>query len=723
MAKLTFRNMLLKRINMAMLIYFVLAGILIVRLGFLQIIHPEEYADKALLQQQKNEVIQPKRGTIYDRNGKALAVSIRTYDLVVEKVYVKDKKVTAEILTKVLGIDEQEFEKKFEESDKRFIIAKKVTQEQVDEIKKMRVLKDGKERGITGIKYDFSSRREYPYGQFAAHVIGHVSNDNRGLGGIESYFDKELRGVYGRRIVVRDGANRDIPDSEIRYNEPIDGYDITLTIDEVIQRYVEKVNNQAMIDSNAVGVTSIVMNPKTGEILAMASKPDYDPNEAQKILFDELKNKYDNAKTQQERSNIISKIWRNPAVNDVYEPGSTFKLITAATAMEKNLVRSNEAFYDAGYIKIHDKTIGNWTSVPYGRVDFRKATVESINTVFVQVGNRIGDKEFLKYIHSFGFGKKTGIEIPGEAEGIIYSEGNMGPVELATTSYGQGISVTPIQMITAIASLANDGKLVRPTIVKEIRKVDGEIVRRHEIEVVKNPISADTSAKVMDIMESVGEAAVRAKIEGYRVAGKSGTAQKVINRKYGAYIGSFVGIVPVEDPQLIVMTIVDQPRSGSTYGGAIAAPVVKNIMEYSLRYLGINPDGVEEESDKQKIVIPEIRNLTVQQASKLLDEKNLKYRSATTGVPVQDQQIVLDCFPKPGEKIAQGSEIILYLRNNDAQVDMPDLTGKTLDEASIILDALGLKPAFNGVGLVKGQNPKARQKVKVGSVVSLDLSE
>ncbi len=714
MAGKKFQSFLIGRIHIAGAIYVLLISVLILRLGYIQILYPEQLTDKATVQQQKDERIIPKRGTITDRNGKILAVSVKTYDLLLEKKFVTDERKNAEILNLILGIDEEVFLEKFADSSERFVIMKGVSQEKADELKASEA---------TGIKYDESAQRIYPFGQFAAHVIGHVSSDNFGLAGVEAYLDKELRGVYGRRIVIKDKINRELPDSEIRYNEPVDGYQVTLTIDEVIQRYVEKVINQALVDYNAVGVTAIVMNPKTGEILAMASKPDYDPSDPRVPLFPEQIKQYENATTDEERSAIISKLWRNPAVNDVYEPGSTFKLITTATALEENLVRADEQFYDSGYIQVNDRTIKNWTSTPYGKVDFRKATVESINTVFVQVGQRIGGTKFLQYIDSFGFGKKTGIEIPGEATGIIYSEKNLRPVELATMSFGQGISVTPIQIITAVSAIANDGKLVKPTLIKEISTADGDIVKRHQIEVVKNPISADTSAKTMDIMESIGQAAVRAQIEGYRIAGKSGTAQKVIDGKYQAYIGSFVGIVPVEDPQLVVLAIIDQPRAGSTYGGTNSAPIVKSIMEYSLRYMGISPSGVEDTSESNKVTIPEIRNLTVEEAAKLLDEKNLKYRSAVATAPVEEGSIVMDCFPLPGEKIAQGTEIILYLRSQGGEVELPDLTGKTIDEVNSILTGFGLKPAFNGVGIVKGQSPQAGTKVKVGSIVSVDLAE
>ncbi len=716
MKKNKFKHLAVSRLKLIGVCYLFLITILIGRLGYIQMVNPEKYTDKAVVQQLKDEVILPKRGTITDRNGKILATSIKTYDLMVEKSYVEGhEEKTAELLNKVLGISEESFNEKYNDDSKRFYIAKNIIQEKVDELKN---------EGIKGIKFEENSQREYPYGTFASHVIGHVSKDNHGLAGIEAYFDKELSGVNGRRLIYKDGKERELLDTEVRYHEPLDGYKITLTIDEVIQRYVEKVTNQAFIDSNAVGVTSIVMDPKTGEILAMASKPDYNLNNPRIPINEEQKKQYEKAETVDEKSAIISKMWRNPAVNDVYEPGSTFKVITAATALELDKVRTDEVFYDSGYVKVNDRIIKNWTSRPYGAIDFRKATVESVNTVFVEVGNRIGKNEFLKYIHSFGYGRKTDIEIPGEAAGIIYNEQNLKPVELATMSFGQGISVTPIQMVAAASAIANDGKLIKPTLVKEISTNEGKVVKKNEIEVVKNPISAVTAKKVIDVMESVGESSIYAQIDGYRIAGKSGTAQKVVDGKYGAYIGSYIGIVPVEDPRLIVLTIIDQPRKGTTYGGTIAAPVVKQIMEYSLRYLGITPESVQEDiKNNDKVTIPEIRSLTISEAKKLLKSKNLRFRLSNPELEVRDEDQVSDCFPKPGEKIAQGTEIVLYVKNTQAEVEVPDLLGKTIDEASVILESLGLKPAFNGTGLVKGQKPAKGEKIKTGSLVSLDLGE
>lgn len=715
-----FKKQAIARLKASGIIYSILVVILVARLGYVQLVNPEKYTDSATLQQLKDEVVLPKRGTIKDRNGKILALSIQTYDILVEKQYIAGREeAAAEIFNKVLDVPKEEFLEKYQDDSKRFYVAKNIPQEKIEELNE-----ELDSKGLVRTKNEENSQREYPYGAFASHIIGHVSNDNRGLAGIEAYFDKELSGVNGRRVILKDAKERYIVDSEVRYHDAQDGYEITLTIDEVIQRYVEKVTNQAFIDSNAVGVTSIVMDPKTGEILAMASMPNYDLNNPRVPINEEQVKQFEKAESVEEKSAIISKMWRNPAVNDVYEPGSTFKIITAATGLELDLIRPDEVFYDAGYVKINDRTISNWTSRPYGAIDFRKATVESINTVFVEVGNRIGKSDFLDYVHSFGYGKKTGIEIPGEATGIIYNEENLRPVELATMSFGQGISVTPIQMVAAASVIANDGKLIKPTLVKEITNADGQIIKRNEIELVKNPISDVTAAKVMDIMESVGEAAIHAQIDGYRIAGKSGTAQKVIDGKYGAYIGSYLGIVPVEDPRLIVMTIVDQPRKGTTYGGTNAAPVVRQIMEYSLRYLGITPESIEETTkNNAKVTIPEIRKLTVAEAIKALEAKNLNYRHSNQGSEIKEDDIVINCFPNPGEKIAQGTEIVLYTKGNDTEVEVPDLIGKTIDESSLILESLGLKPAYNGVGIVKGQSPSKGEQIKVGSIVSLDLGE
>lgn len=712
-----YKGLISQRISFSVGFYYFLIFILIIRLGYIQIINPEKYTDKAIVQQQKDEIIQPKRGTILDRNGKELAVSIVTYDILVEKSYVKDVQKTAEEISKVLSdVTVEEFLEKFNDDKKRFILRKNIPLEQVEKIK---------ESEATGLKFEENAQRKYPYGQFAPYVIGHVSYDNEGIAGIESYLNSELKGIPGRRIVVKDGENREIPNSEVRYNEPVNGYNIVLTIDEVLQHHVEKTINQAYINTNAAAVTAIVMNPKNGEILAMASKPDYDPNKPREPKFDSYKNQLSSAKSVEEKSVIISKMWRNPSVNDVYEPGSPFKLITASAALEEDMVKPEEYFYDKGYIKVKDATIKNWTSVPYGSLTFRKAVEASVNTVFVQVADRLGAEKFTKYIESFGFGEKLGIEIPGEAPGIIYPIDKINAVELATMSFGQGISVTPLQMINSVAAIANDGKMLRPTLVKEVRDAQGNIIKKHEKQEIRTPISPQTSAKLIDLMESVVTSGGKTtQIEGYRLAGKSGTAQKASNGKYaqGYYIGSYVGVAPVEDPQLVVLAIVDEPKQGSYYGGVVAGPIVRDIMSYSLRYLGVNPDNTQTDKIYSKATIPEIRNMKFSEAKEKLNSVGLKYRLAVKE-NIGDDTVVMDCFPKPGEKLSKGSEVIIYLEQKTSEIKMPDLKGKTMEESDKILTGLGLNPTYIGSGKVISQAPKAGTKLKAGTVVSLELKE
>ena len=712
-----YRGLIAKRLSFSMAIYYLLISVLIMRLGYIQIVNPEKYTDKAIVQQQKDEIIQPLRGSILDRNGKELAVSIVTYDILVEKIYVQDVQKTAEALSKILeDVTVEEFKTKFADETKRFILRKNIPLELVEEIKKTEA---------TGLKFEENSQRKYPYGQFGSFVIGHVSYDNEGIAGIESYMNNELKGIPGRRIVIKDAENREVPNSEIRYNEARNGNTIVLTIDEVLQHHVEKVTNQAYIDNNAVSVTSIVMNPKNGEILAMASKPDYDPNSPREAKFEVYAKQLEKAEDVDQRSAIISKMWRNPSVNDIYEPGSTFKLITASAALEEDKVFADEVFYDSGYVKIKDRTIRNWTSRPYGSLTFRKAVEESVNTVFVQVANRLGAETFRKYIEAFGYGSKTGIEIPGEAEGIIYPLSKTGEVELATMSFGQSIAVTPLQMINSVAAIANEGKLLRPTLIKEIWDYKGNIIHRHEKEEVKASVSPLTASKVMDLMESVVKAGgENSKIDGYRLAGKSGTAQKASNGIYqaGAYIGSYVAVAPVEDPQLVVLTIIDEPRAGSYYGGVVAAPVARDIMSYSLRYLGVNPDNTGSADSSPKVVISEIRNMKISEAKEKLSKSGLGYRLSIKE-EVSPDTVVSDCFPKPGEKLTKGSDVILYIQQKNSEIKMPDLKGKTMEESDKILTGLGLNPSYTGTGKVSSQAPAAGTSLSPGTVVSLEMKD
>lgn len=708
------------RLKITMAIMVVMVSVLVGRLGYLQIINPEKYGDAATAQQVKDQVIVPTRGAIYDRNGKELAVSVPVYDILIENKNVKkeEKAKLVSSFVEILGVDEAFLNQELESEKLRFYGAKKVDVTKIDEIKALK---------LSGLTYEESSNRVYPYGKFAGHVIGHLSFDNRGLSGLEQYFEKELRGVEGREMILTDAKGREIDNAAIRYNEPVEGGNLVTTIDEVIQHFTEIAVGKALYRTQALKITAIVMDPKTGDILAMSSYPDYDPNDPKTPQFQYWSDIINSKETDEEKGEEISRMWRNPAINDVYEPGSPFKLVTAAAGLEEAVVSPEEVFVDNGYRIVEDRTIGNWTDTPYGPITFRTAVEQSVNTYFMDVAFRLGKERLSQYISVFGFGKITGIALPGEAQGILYPVNKIGPVELATISFGQGVTASPIQMITAISAFGNEGVMMKPRIVKEIVDKDGNIIERFEPEVVKRTVSKETSAEVLDLMESVVKSSggKAARVDGYRVAGKSGTAQKVIDGTYkdGYYIGTFMGIAPVEDPQLAILVIVDEPK-GVTYGTATAGPVVQEILSDSLRYLGISPNAtVSTATDIKKVQIPEVRNMTYDSAIAMLNMSSLQ-GSTNYGLEGLSEAVVTDTYPKPGEKVPAGSSVILYFKEDKKdEAVMPDLRGKTLTEIDTVLIGMGLQYTVNGTGTVVGQYPEPGTILPKGAMTSFDLME
>lgn len=709
------------RIKVMAFLFTLGIGILLFRLGYLQIVKSEEFSKQALAQQYKDALVTPRRGTIYDRSGKELAVSILKHDYWIEsEKYTEEEKVNySKKIAGVLDIDEKQLLDQMNSDKVRFPAAKYISTEQMKALQK---------ENIKFTWFEDSSKRYYPYGKFASYVIGHVSEGGVGEAGIESSLNHVLKGVPGRKIFVKDANEQEISVSNIKYNEPIEGNNVTLTIDEVVQYITEKAAQQALDKNQAKRVTIIAMNPKNGDILGMSSKPDYDPNHSRELLYELFQKAYDEAQTREEKNKVLFDMWRNPAVNDSYEPGSPFKLITATAAFEEGVTYPDEWFHDIGYAKVQDRTIRNWTSRPYGNITFTNSVVHSVNSTFIKVSERLGKDKMLEYIHAYGFGSRSGIALPSEGEGIVYSNENMRPVELATTSFGQGIAVTPIQMINAVCAIANEGRLMRPRIVREITDQSGNIVEAYEPEMIKRVISKDTAETMLSIMESVVNTGGNGinKIEGYRVGGKSGTAQKPVAGGYSPYfyVASFVGVVPIEDPQLVVLAVVDEPSAGIHYGTAVAGPVVNQVMVESLRYLGIKPNVREEEEYIEKVTIPEIRSLKLAEAIRILTESGLTY-SFPTGESEEDgERLVADCFPKPGNKVAPGSSVILYLSSNgDQAMTMPDLTGKTHKEVETILSNMGVEMSFAGTGKAISQMPAPGTLIHKGSLVTVEFTE
>ena len=634
---------------------------LIIRTGYLQLIKGEWLSTKASEQQTREIPIEPKRGTIYDANMKELAVSVTKYTVWCKPVEVKDKKDVAEKLASILGKEEEEVSKLVNKKNTALVrIQRWIDDETATKIRDL---------SLSGIWVAEDNQRYYPYGNFAAYVLGHTAADSTGIAGIEMQYNSKLQGKAGKLIVSTDASGREIPQGSETYYEPVQGNGLVLTIDEVIQHYAEKAIEKAYEVTGAKRVNVIAMDPKTGDILAMASKPDYDPNDSRTAIYpyyQELLEEY----SDKEKINGYYAMWRNPLINDTYEPGSTFKLITSSASVEEGVVSDKDKFVCTGSVTVGGRKIKCWKHYrPHGEQTFAQGVQNSCNPVFVELSNRLGVSKFYDYIEAFGFKSKTGIDLPGEAKGILYNEKNVGPVELATMSFGQSISVTPIQLITAISAIANDGELMQPRLVKGYTDNKGNVIEEIAPKSVRKVVSEETSKKMLEIAQSVVSdgGGKTAYLPGYRLGGKTGTAQKVVDGVYaqGKYICSFVGIAPTDDPQIVVLATVDEPTEGSLFGSTTAGPIIKEIMSEALPYLGVEPKYTEEEkaeNEKVKVVVPDVRNLAIEDAAKVLEESKLKV-NLDPDVDVPEGSKVTDMFPKPGVKVSEGSSISIYFDN------------------------------------------------------------
>ncbi|MGV8145127.1 MAG: penicillin-binding transpeptidase domain-containing protein [Alkaliphilus sp.] len=692
---------------------------LIARLGYIQIVMGEKYKTLANVQQTRDIPIPAKRGKILDRNGKVLAVSASTNTVWAKPREISEVEETAKKLAAILSIDEIEVAKRIDNKKHGLVrVAKWVEDEYAQKIRLA---------NLPGVWIAEDSKRHYPYGSFAAHVIGHTTHDNKGMVGIELAFNNYLRGTPGRWIKGTDGAGRQLPFGVEEYFQPEEGISVVLTIDEVIQHFTEKAIYNAHEVHLAKSVTAIVMDIKSGDVLAMATYPEFDPNNP-RIPLDETLYKEMQTMTDDKKLEAWFAMWRNTVVSDVFEPGSTFKLITTAIALELNKVHSNSQFYCTGSIQVVDRRIRCWRHYnPHGNQTLTEAVQNSCNPVFVDLGMRIGVDSFYDYLDAFGFADRTDIDLPGESNSLLLQEGSVGPVELATISFGQGIAITPLQLITAVSAIANDGKMMRPRIVKELLDNEGKSIRIFEETFVRQVISKKTSETMLEIMESVvtDGSGRNAYIPGFRVGGKTGTAQKVIDGVYkeGFYVASFVGVAPSNNPRLAVLVIVDEPNGLSNFGSITAAPAVREILEESLRYLDVKPNFTEKEIKELSTVdvaVPEVRKMTLQEASKVLAKRDLRYNIETASFS-DGNAIVVDMFPKPGAMVRENSIILLYTfdKGENNSVKIPDFTGMTIAEVNNLLRGLGLRLRVQGSGFATSQFPQASTSVPRGTIVSV----
>ncbi|OOC60544.1 stage V sporulation protein D [Paenibacillus ihbetae] len=628
-----------RRLLWSLLLLLLLFSALIVRLGYVQIGKGAELSAKAEELWRRAIPFTAKRGEILDRNGTALVTNITTPTIWAIPAQIQNPDETAKTLSGILGVGEADVKKAITKRNSMVEQIKpggrKITMELAQEIRDLK---------LPGIVVAEDNKRYYPYGDLAAHILGFAGIDNQGLTGMEAKHDDKLKGFNGNISYLSDAGGRLMPGSTETYKEPRNGLNLELTIDKSIQSIMERELDQAMVKYQANGAWSIAMNPKTGEILAMASRPSYSPANYQEFS--------------PETYNRNLPIWMT------YEPGSTFKIITLAAALEEGKVDlKNDHFFDSGAVEVGGARLRCWKRGGHGSQTYLEVVQNSCNPGFVALGQKLGKESLFQYIRDFGFGSKTGIDLNGEENGILFKLDNVGPVELATTAFGQGVSVTPIQQVAAVSAAINGGKLYKPYVAKAwIHPETGEVVEEVKPQMVRQVISEETSKQVREALESVVAKGTGrpAFIDGYRVGGKTGTAQKVVNGRYSSteHIVSFIGFAPADDPEIVVYTAVDNPK-GIQFGGVVAAPIVQNILEDALHYMNIPPrkDQVPRDykyGEVPTVTVPDLVGATVQE---LYEDLNMNFNLAKSGTG----NTVISQAPKPGSRVERGSTIRIYM--------------------------------------------------------------
>ena len=651
-----------RRMRFALICSTIIFFGLATRVGYIQFFEGEKLQQMAYLQQTLNRNINPKRGTIYDSSGKvelATSSSVETITVNPVNILSSEKEKVATELTQLFNLKYEDVLKKVSKKTAIETIAKKVDKNQS---KELRLWMEA--NNITsGINIDEDTKRFYPYNNLASQIIGFCGSDNQGLAGIEAKYDNELKGEKGKILKMTDAKGIDITDTSEAYEPAKQGNDLVLSIDATIQGIAEKYLKEACIDNVCTdGGNILLMNPQNGDILAIASYPDFNLNDPYTINNEELKTNWSNM-TATERSNALQAMWRNKAISDTYEPGSTFKLVTASTALEEGIVASTDKegeFCCTGYIEVAGVKMKCWRYYrPHGPESLRQALMNSCNPVFIGLGGKIGVTKYYEYLRKYGFLGRTGIDLPGEAGSIFLKESKVGPVELGTIAFGQRFEVTPIQMITMVSTIANGGIYTQPRIVKQIiNSQTGEI---KNIETVKKDrvISEDTAKKMLSMMESVVAEGTgkNAQVKGYAIGGKTGTSEDGVNT--GKYVTSFIGVAPISNPEVaILITLYNPTGEGGHQGGGVAAPIASQVLGEVLPYLEIKKDNQDEE-EKGEVEVPNLIGLTRKEAKKTLEEVGLLIEtkeSLKTNLG-EDDETIKSQLPKAGIKIKQGSTV------------------------------------------------------------------
>ena len=747
------RRMKIKMNIVLALLVLVGFGVLIGRLYQLQLVDGEMYQAKALKQQLRPTAISAQRGTIYDRNMKTLAASATVWTVTLSPAELKDAdqlSKIADFLAPLLGVEREKIIERGQKTASYYEIIK----QKVDDTTADAILRFCDENKINCVNLVEDSRRYYPYGSLASTVLGFTTSENKGAYGIESNYEKILAGTPGMVVSAKNAKSGNMPYSYDREYDPVDGNSIVLTIDEVIQHSLERHLETAVIEHNvnnrAVG---IAMDVNTGAILGMATKPDFDPNEpnilcdpkaiAEIAAFDEqiaAASGEEAERLKSERLDALGKAqfaqWRNKAISDPYEPGSVFKIITASMALDTEVCRPTGEYYTCpGFHIVAGRRKACWKAAGHGTIDFTQAVKFSCNPAFMMIGAKVGPRNFYDYFERFGLREPTRIDLPGEADGIFYDYDTLAKEtgeELASSSFGQTFKVTPIQICTAVAAAVNGGRLMQPYVVSQVLDPEGNIVSTTEPVVKRQVISEQTSETMRGILEKVvGDpdgSGKNAYVPGYRVGGKTGTSDKLDAKEGGEVtrrIASFMGIAPSNDPQVLVLVILDEPQMQNIYGSVIAAPVVGAIMSDILPYLKVEPQYTEAELSDIEVKVPYVTGGVVHDALSALTARGLSYKLVGDGVNVTGQ------IPSSGTECPKGTKVILY--TDGAQpadpAEVPDVLGLSAQQANRTILNAGFNIRLMGADIEgKGvmavlQDPLPGTAAQEGTIVTVTFAD
>ncbi|NLJ89527.1 MAG: PASTA domain-containing protein [Clostridiales bacterium] len=628
------------------------ASLLAGRLTYLMIFRSKDYAARAEDLHERERPIKAARGLIYDRNGQIIATNKPVSTISVIHAQVTEPEKVIEVLSSKLGLSTDYVRKRVEKNSSLERIKSNVEKEIADEIRNMK---------LDGVMVDEDYKRYYPYGDLASKVIGFTGADNQGIVGLEVEYEKYLKGIDGTILTLTTAYGVEIKNAAEERIEPKPGNNLKISLDVNMQKYAEQAAKKVLEAKEANNVKIILMSPQNGEIFAMVNVPEFDLNEPFNLIESMTRDIETSVLSDKEKQDLLNQMWRNASLSDTYEPGSSFKIVTAAAAIEEGVVDLDDQFFCPGYKIVEDRRIRCHKVGGHGSQTFYDGILNSCNPVFMEVGARLGIDNLYKYFRQLGLFNKTGVDLPGEASSIMHKKENVEAVELATISFGQSFQITPLQLLVAASAVVNGGKIVTPHLGMEVTNSEGNTIKKLEYPEKTNVISKETSETMKMLLEAVVSDGTgkRAYLPGFRVGGKTATSEK-LPRSENKYISSFIGFAPADNPQLIGLVLIDEPV-GIYYGGTIAAPVIGEVFDNVLPYMGVEASYTEEEKEEYDlgtIVVPNLLNKDKNEVKKLLNDLGYMGEIYYLG----EGEIVVEQFPLMGEKIDKTSDLILYLQ-------------------------------------------------------------